>query len=64
MIWFFVADRTLLLKAGVKSYSRDVFITAFAAIIAIAFGSSLKQEKRIMTLSRQQTEEWKGWMQV
>lgn len=64
MIWFFVSDRTRLLEAGVKSYSRDVFLTAFVAIIAIAFGSSLRQDKRMMTLSRQQTEEWKGWMQV
>eukprot|EP00892_Ulva_mutabilis_P008402 jgi/Ulvmu1/5934/UM026_0056.1 len=64
MIWFFLSDRTRLLEAGVKSYSRDVFLTAFATIIAIAFGSSVRPEKRMMILSRQQTEEWKGWMQV
>lgn len=63
MILFLISDRTQILRSGEKSYSRDVFLTAFAAVIAVSFGS-FREEKRAMTLSRHQTEEWKGWMQV
>lgn len=63
MIWFYVSDRTRILPVEVKSYSRDVFLTVFAAVIAIGFGS-FRKDKRVVTLSRQQSEEWKGWMQV
>jgi N-acetylneuraminate 9-O-acetyltransferase len=64
MLWFFVADRTKLLPAGQKEYSRDVVLTIFASTIFIAFKCSWHQEERMLTLSRPQTEEWKGWMQV
>jgi 10 TM Acyl Transferase domain found in Cas1p len=64
MLWFFVADRTRLLPYGAKSYSRDIFLVCFAALVAVAFGTGVRKEQRTMSLSRQQTEEWKGWMQV
>lgn len=63
MIWFYVSDRTRFLPVEVKTYSRDVFLTVFAAVIAVGFGS-FRNDKRAMTLCRQQSEEWKGWMQV
>ena len=47
-----------------QSYSRDVFLFVFLALTAAAFGSSLSPAKTPQLLSRPQTEEWKGWMQV
>lgn len=64
MLWIFLADRTSVLGTGTKDYSRDLFLAVLATTILVAFGSGVRTEKRVMTLSRQQTEEWKGWMQV
>ena len=64
MVWYYIADRTTLLPFGAKSYSRDIFATVYAVIVIAAFAGSMRKEKRVMTLSRQQTEEWKGWMQA
>ncbi|GLC37059.1 hypothetical protein PLESTB_001396100 [Pleodorina starrii] len=64
MAWYFVADRTTLVPHGDKSYSRDVFVFLFAALTAVAVGTSLRAFKIPLLLNRPQTEEWKGWMQV
>jgi hypothetical protein len=64
MVWYYVSDRTTLLPFGSKSYSRDIFATSFAVIVVAAFSGTTTKEKKVMTLSRHQTEEWKGWMQV
>ena len=64
MVWYYISDRTTLLPFGAKSYSRDIFATVYAVIVIAAFAGSMRKEKRVMTLSRQQTEEWKGWMQA
>lgn len=64
MVWYFLCDRTPLMPAGEKEYSRDLFAFLFLILTCVAFGSSLQQIKSPILLSRQQTEEWKGWMQV
>jgi len=64
MVWYFMCDRTSLFNAGEKSYSRDVFAFLFLVLTAVAFGSSNQLIKAPVLLARQQTEEWKGWMQV
>ena len=64
MLWIFLADRTSVFGTGTKDYNRDLFLAVLATFILVAFGSGVRTEKRVMTLSRQQTEEWKGWMQV
>ena len=64
MLWYYISDRTTLLPYAAKSYSRDIVATVYAVMVLVAFAGSMRKEKRVMTLSRQQTEEWKGWMQV
>ena len=64
LLWFYVADRTPAIAAGVKSYSRDVFISTFFALTAVAVGYSATPGRAPLALNRHQTEEWKGWMQV
>ena len=64
LLWFYVADRTSLLPYGAKSYSRDVLGFIFLALTLVAFFTSVKPCRVAVLLNRQQTEEWKGWMQV
>jgi N-acetylneuraminate 9-O-acetyltransferase len=64
MLWYYISDRTTLLPYAAKSYSRDIVATVYAVMVLTAFGASMRTEKRVMTLSQQQTEEWKGWMQA
>ncbi len=46
-----------------KQYSRDVFIFLFALLIIASVVFTLKKNDDKL-LNRDQTEEWKGWMQV
>ncbi|BDA44067.1 probable O-acetyltransferase CAS1 [Coccomyxa sp. Obi] len=66
MLWFYVVDRTTVFTPyGTKSYSRDVLSFIFIVLTIVAFWKSLKKYNRGPDLlNRQQTEEWKGWMQV
>ncbi|KAK3277158.1 hypothetical protein CYMTET_14815 [Cymbomonas tetramitiformis] len=62
--WFFVADRTDFFKSGKKDYSRD-FLLFFMAMLTLVFAwKSWSVSKTKAPLHRDQTEEWKGWMQV
>lgn len=47
-----------------KSYSRDLFLFLFFALAAYGWCISLQKSKTTGPLNREQTEEWKGWMQV
>lgn len=47
-----------------QSYSRDLFIFLFVILTCVAIGASMQTVKAPVLLVRQQTEEWKGWMQV
>lgn len=64
MLWFFVADRTSLLAPTGKEYVRDRFAFIFLTLLMVAGWSSTTKVKTPTLLNRQQTEEWKGWMQV
>ena len=64
MLWFYVCDRTSWLPFEAKSYSRDTVAAIFAALVIAAFAGSIKVDATSSPLSRHQTEEWKGWMQV
>ena len=64
MLWFYVADRTPALAAGPKEYIRDVFLFIFLVLTLVAGSYSMKQGRAPVLINRQQTEEWKGWMQV
>ena len=64
MMWFFVADRTSLLVPEEKEYVRDRFAFVFLTLILVAGWTSTAKVKVAVLLNRQQTEEWKGWMQA
>lgn len=50
------------LQALVQTYNRDVVL--FILVIIVIFGFSSMRNQSTDVLARQQTEEWKGWMQV
>lgn len=64
MAYFYLCDRTTFFRETDKHYSRDFF--AFFCLLLVAFAgyTSLGKVKRPTLLNRDQTEEWKGWMQV
>ena len=64
MLWYYVADRTEVFPRNTKGYSRDVLGFIFLALTLVAGWTSLKPCRTPMLLNRQQTEEWKGWMQA
>ena len=64
LLWFYLVDRSAVFPYGTKSYSRDVLGFIFLGLTLVAFFTSLKQCRAPVLLNRQQTEEWKGWMQV
>jgi len=61
---FYFADRTGAIPDADKSYSRDLFLFLFFALAAYGWCISLQKSKTTGPLNREQTEEWKGWMQV
>lgn len=46
-----------------KQYSRDMFVFLFFVLVFVAVVFSIRKTKDKL-LNRDQTEEWKGWMQV
>ena len=61
---FYFADRVGAIPDSEKSYDRDLFLALFAALAAYGWRTSLHKSKTHAPLNREQTEEWKGWMQV
>jgi len=47
-----------------QAYSRDVLAFVFAALTLVAAWTSTAKARAVVLLNRQQTEEWKGWMQA
>ncbi|GKU94237.1 hypothetical protein SLEP1_g7763 [Rubroshorea leprosula] len=72
LLYFYISDRTNFLGESTKKYDRDLFLFLYALLIMVAAMASLKKHndksafsgKTMQYLSRHQTEEWKGWMQV
>lgn len=72
LMYFYICDRTNLLRDSTKNYNRDLFIFLYSLLIIVSAMTSLKKHndkspitgKTILYLNRHQTEEWKGWMQV
>lgn len=63
MLLFYLCDGAQVLNIQQKSYDRDFFI--FLMVIVLIFSCGTKADsKRPAILSREQTEEWKGWMQL
>lgn len=47
-----------------RVYSRDLFATICVCLVAVGFAFTVKEERHPVVLAREQTEEWKGWMQI
>jgi len=63
--WFWLADRSGQFPDGEKSYSRDFFLFFMACLTAVFMWKDMPVSKlQGAPLNRDQTEEWKGWMQV
>lgn len=63
MLIFYLCDGAQVFNIQQKSYDRDFFI--FLMVIVLIFSCGTKADsKRPSILSREQTEEWKGWMQL
>ena len=60
----YTADRLGGLSAGERNYERDIFSALFVALSIFAFCTSLTPQHSANPVSRHQTEEWKGWMQM
>ena len=63
---FYFADRAGAVPDAEKSYDRDVFLFLFFALVGCGYYATLTRSKQPFSppLNREQTEEWKGWMQV
>ena len=65
LIFYFACDRGYMFpEPSKKSYSRDVFWFIYLVLIAYTVATSFSKVKASSYLNRDQTEEWKGWMQV
>ncbi|XP_038051830.1 protein REDUCED WALL ACETYLATION 2-like [Patiria miniata] len=63
MIFFYVCDYQHHWPVAERQYSRDLFMFLVLLLFAVA-GAFTVQKTPDKLLNRDQTEEWKGWMQV
>ena len=61
---FWIADRSGAVPDAEKHYDRDLFWAIFGALGAYGWFPTAKECRSNAPLNREQTEEWKGWMQV
>ena len=63
MYFFYICDYVHLFPKANRTYSRDLFVVLMLLLFIVAAGLTCK-ENNSKLLNRDQTEEWKGWMQV
>lgn len=63
MFFYFLCDDAHYFPASERTYSRDLFFFLTLLLFGVAAGFT-KKETADKILNREQTEEWKGWMQV
>ena len=63
MFFFYLCDDDHYFPAVERTYSRDLFWFLVLLLFAVAAGLT-KKKTADKILNREQTEEWKGWMQV
>jgi len=65
MIYYFLCDYLHYFPIAARTYNRDLFVFLCLSLFAIAmYYTSKELPKPGKLLNREQTEEWKGWMQV
>ncbi|XP_077990790.1 uncharacterized protein LOC144445108 [Glandiceps talaboti] len=63
MIYFYLCDYQHIFKAGERIYSRDLFVFLVLILFLVTAGFTLRTTPDRL-INRDQTEEWRGWMQV
>ena len=65
MLYYFFCDYLHYFAKADRTYNRDLFLflCLLLAVVAIYF-TSHESENPGKLLNREQTEEWKGWMQI
>ncbi|XP_032239724.2 protein REDUCED WALL ACETYLATION 3 isoform X2 [Nematostella vectensis] len=63
MFYFYICDYDHFFPAGTRVYSRDVFVFLYLVLMVVAVCFTTRECKDKI-LNRDQTEEWKGIMQV
>eukprot|EP00123_Amoebidium_parasiticum_P022232 comp8283_c0_seq1/m.3693 comp8283_c0_seq1/g.3693 ORF comp8283_c0_seq1/g.3693 comp8283_c0_seq1/m.3693 type:complete len:520 (-) comp8283_c0_seq1:387-1946(-) len=63
MYFFYLGDYQKVFPRGDRTYSRDWFIFIFIVIFGFSYTTRTHQKDDTL-LNRDQTEEWKGWMQT
>ena len=64
MFIYYLCDDNHYFPAAQRTYSRDVFWFLVLLLFVVAAGLTRKETTDGKILNREQTEEWKGWMQV
>ncbi|XP_048575373.1 protein REDUCED WALL ACETYLATION 1 isoform X2 [Nematostella vectensis] len=62
MLYFWLCDFQHIWPKTDKQYSRDMFVFLFSVLVLVAFVFTVRKTPEKL-LNRDQTEEWKGWMQ-
>lgn len=63
MYFFYMCDYIHVFPKANRTYSRDLFIVLSLLLLVVGAGLTC-MENNAKLLNRDQTEEWKGWMQV
>eukprot|EP01061_Rhynchopus_euleeides_P000601 TRINITY_DN1042_c0_g4_i1.p1 TRINITY_DN1042_c0_g4~~TRINITY_DN1042_c0_g4_i1.p1 ORF type:complete len:525 (+),score=162.49 TRINITY_DN1042_c0_g4_i1:144-1718(+) len=65
LLFYFFCDRLKYLpEPSGKNYSRDFFWFVYGILVVYNFAHHIVKCNSVVYLNREQTEEWKGWMQI